>query len=78
MKKYSSMFVAILLVAGIFSSCKKENAAPKSKDYAASINDKSWWGVFTYTGETSQYYTVHFNSDNTLIWSQLSGDYAGQ
>ena len=76
--KYSSMLVALLLFAATFSSCKKENTEPKAKDYAASIKDKSWWGVFTYTGETSQYYTVHFNSDNTLTWSQLSGDYAGQ
>ncbi len=27
--------------------------------------------------DSTQYYTVHFNADNSLLWTQLSGDYPG-
>jgi hypothetical protein len=56
-------------------SCNKDNT---SKDYMASIKGKTWWGMFTYTGNTSEYYSVHFNEDNSLDWSQLPGDDGGQ
>ncbi len=69
------IFAVVLILS--FTGCKK-NSTPSPKDYSASIKDKNWWGVVTYTGETSQYYSVHFNADNTLVWSQLSGDDPGQ
>ncbi|GAC1448488.1 MAG: hypothetical protein NVSMB7_09970 [Chitinophagaceae bacterium] len=47
------------------------------KDYTASIKEKTWSGMLTYTSQTTEYYSVHFNTDNSLIWSQLSGDYIG-
>jgi hypothetical protein len=68
-------FLAILILAGLLGCKKNNNPAPK--DYTASVKDKTWWGVFTYTGQTAEYYSVHFNADNTLLWSQLSGDYVG-
>lgn len=70
------MLIALLLVTGTFSSCKKEAAAPK--DYSLSIKDKTWWGMLTNAGETAQAYSVRFNAENTLVWSQLSGDYPGR
>ena len=33
--------------------------------------------MLAYTGKTAEYYSVHFNTDNSLTWSQLSGDYTG-
>jgi hypothetical protein len=77
MKKYLKIMLAIILSTGILFSCKKDST-PEPKDYAASIKDKTWSGAFTYTGEKTEYYCVHFNTDNTLLWSQLSGDYAGK
>jgi len=47
-------------------------------DYSLSVKDKTWWGVFTYTDKDAEFYSVHFNTDNTFIWSQFSGDYKGQ
>jgi hypothetical protein len=73
MKNYINI-VSLVLLTTILFGCKK-NSAPK--DYTASIKNKTWWGVLTYTGKTAEYYSVHFNADNTLLWSQLSGDYAG-
>jgi hypothetical protein len=75
MKKHLEIITALLFFAGILFSCKKVNTP---KDYTASIKDKTWWGVMTYTSQVFQYYSVHFNADNTLKWSQLSGDYDGQ
>jgi len=74
MKKYISIIPITLIILSILISCKKSETP---KDYTASIKDKTWWGQFTYNGETAEYYSVHFNADNTLIWSQLAGDYPG-
>lgn len=79
MKKYSGTIAIILFSVGSMISCKKSSdSTPPVKDYAASINDKTWWGTFTINGQTAQYYSVHFNGDNSLVWSQLSGDYPGK
>ena len=76
MKKYVIM---ILIASAILISCKKDKAAAEvaGKDYSISIKDKTWWGELTNAGETVQYYSVHFNADNTILWSQLSDDYKG-
>ena len=74
MKKCINLMLVTLLSMCILVSCKKST----SKDYSLSVKDKTWWGVFTYTGQPLQYYSVHFNADNTLSWSQLSGNYPGQ
>ena len=76
MKNGIIKILAFLFSAGILVGCKKENG-PAAKDYAASIKEKTWWGVVTYTGKEAEYYSVHFNSDNTLMWSQFAGDYSG-
>ena len=34
--------------------------------------------MFTYTGKDAEYYSIQFNADNTLVWSQFSGDYTGK
>jgi hypothetical protein len=78
MKKYLELTLVTLLLTGVLFSCKKENTSVPAKDYSASIKDKTWWGQLTYTAKTQEYYSVHFNADNTLLWSQLSGDYAGK
>jgi hypothetical protein len=80
MKKYLSIIPATLLLTAILFSCKKSSSSappPASKDYAESIKNKTWSGALTYTGQTTEYYSVHFNADKTLLWSQMSGDYAG-
>ncbi len=74
---YLKISLITLLLIGILFSCKK-NSAPEPKDYTASIKDKTWWGELTYTGKATEIYCVHFNSDNTLVWGQLSGDYTGK
>lgn len=66
-----------LLIMGIVVSCSKGNE-PAPKDYGISIKDKTWWGQLSYTGKPLEYYSVHFKADNSLLWSQLSGDYPGQ
>ena len=76
MKKYSTILLATILITVILFSCKKSNSAAP-KDYAASVKNKTWWGSFNYTRDTTQYYSVHFNADNTLLWVQLSGQYTG-
>lgn len=78
MKKYFKISLVTILLTSILSNCKKESTAVPAKDYTASIKDKTWWGQLTYTAKTQEYYSVHFNADNTLLWSQLSGDYAGK
>ena len=75
MKKYVSTMLVILLLTVTIFSCKKSNGP---KDYNASIKDKTWWGEFAYTGQDAEYYSVHFNVDNSLTWTQWSGDYPGQ
>ena len=80
MKKSLSILIVTTFLIAIFISCSKHDNTSNDmpiKYYSASIKDKTWWGVLTYTGKTAEYYSVHFSADNTLIWSQLSGDYAG-
>jgi hypothetical protein len=74
MKKYLKIILVVIFYTSLLFSCKKDSAP---KDYTASIKDKTWWGELAYTGKTIEYYSVHFNADNSLIWSQLSGDYSG-
>lgn len=74
MKKYFKIILVTFLLTGILFSCKKSSTP---KDYTASIKDKTWGGELTYSGKTTEYYSVHFNADNTLTWSQFAGDYAG-
>jgi hypothetical protein len=76
MKMYLNTAIA-LLVTVFFISCKKDNGTSAPKDYAASLKDKTWSGQLKYTNKPVEYYSVHFNADNTLIWSQFSGDYTG-
>jgi hypothetical protein len=76
MKKYLSIIPATLLLTAILFSCKK-SSTPVPKDYAASIKDKTWSGEITYTNDSTQYYSVQFNADKTLVWSQFLGDYPG-
>ena len=75
MKKHISIIPITLIIFSILISCKKSDTP---KDYGASIKDKKWWGTFSNAGENIQYYSVHFNADSSLLWSQLSGDYAGK
>ena len=75
MKKYSKIALLIFLSAGIVPGCKKSSSAPK--DYTQSIKDKTWWGTFNYTGSPEEYYSVQFNADNSLTWSQWAGNYPG-
>jgi hypothetical protein len=77
MKKYLSITLFTILLVSFVTGCKKTNSATP-KDYTPSIKDKTWWGMFTYTGKDAEYYSVHFNADNTLLWSQFSGDFTGQ
>ena len=76
MKKYFNIIVVILLLAATTPGCKKSDSA-QPKNFALSIKDKTWWGELAYTGKTPEYYSVHFNADNTLTWSQFQGDYTG-
>lgn len=79
-KRLSVLLVTTLLIA-IFIACTKDDNTSKNlpiKDYTAFIKNKTWWGTVTNDGETAQYYTVYFNPDGSLVWSQLSGDYAGK
>ena len=74
MKKNEGIVCAMLLLISMIAGCSKSGM----KDYAQSIKDKTWWGQLTYTGKTAESYCVHFNTDNSLVWTQLSGDYDGQ
>jgi hypothetical protein len=74
MKKYLRVILAVIFYTSLLLSCKKDSTP---KDYTASVKDKTWWGMLTYTGQTAEYYSVHFNADNTLVWSELSGDFTG-
>ena len=77
MKKHLYAVLVALLSMGIAFSCKK-SSTPVAKNYTASVKDKTWWGMLAYTGKPREYYSVHFNTDNSLTWSQLSGDTPGQ
>lgn len=76
MKKYISIIIVTAALLGGITGCKKNNDA-SSTGYGSSIKDKTWSGTLTYTGKTPEYYSVHFNADNTLVWVQLSGGYTG-
>jgi hypothetical protein len=73
-KKYITIALVTLMMIAILNSCKKDSP---HKDYTASIKDKTWWGTLTYTGQAPEYYSIHFNGDNSFTWSQLLGDYNG-
>jgi|WetSurMetagenome_2_1015567.scaffolds.fasta_scaffold95850_2 hypothetical protein len=75
MKKYTFLISILFLATMLIVNCSKNDSA--AKDYSASIKDKTWWGSLAYTGKDAEYYSVHFNADNSLLWSQLSGDYSG-
>jgi hypothetical protein len=82
MKKHLYVALVTLLSLGIAFSCKKSStpatpATPATRDYAASIKDKTWWGMFAYTGKTPESYSIYFGKDNTILWSELSGNYGG-
>jgi hypothetical protein len=72
MKKFTEIILVSLFLIAVVTSCKKE-----SKDYSASIKDKTWWGTMSYNGLKIAYYTVHFKADGSLVWSELTGDYQG-
>jgi len=74
MKKYINIITVTLIVMSILFSCKKSDSP---EIYAKSIIDKTWWGTLTYNSQKTEYYSVHFNADKSLVWSQLSGDYPG-
>jgi hypothetical protein len=77
MKTCLKILLVILLPAASIVGCKKSSTSDTNVS-TQSIKDKTWWGAITYTGKTTEYYSVHFNADHTLTWSQLSGDYMGQ
>ena len=77
MKKYNNILLVTVVLVSCMSGCKKSNE-PAPADYTNSIKDKTWWGMFTYTGKDAEYYSVHFNADNTFLWSQFAGDFTGQ
>jgi hypothetical protein len=82
MKKRLVKILLTPMLPIIFFGCKKNNSlpdtTPPATNYVEIIKDKSWWGEFTYTGKDPEYYSVHFNIDSTLVWSQFSGDYNGK
>jgi hypothetical protein len=75
MKKYFRIAMIILGVVLFLTGCKKDNNS--SNNSAASINDKNWWGMFTYAGDSSEYYSAHFNTDKSITWNQSLGEYKG-
>jgi outer membrane protein W len=77
MKKYLSILLVTLLSTIILFGCKKSNT-PAASDYSAAVKDKTWWGVFAYTGKSPEYYSLQLNADNTFMWSESAGDYPGK
>ena len=75
MKQYTAILLLAISIVAFTSSCKKSNDA---KDYTGIIKDKVWWGEITYTGKATEYYSVQFKADNTLLWSQYATDDAGE
>jgi hypothetical protein len=74
MKKHSLIILFLILTVFLYS-CKKDNTP---KDYSVFIKEKTWSGMFTYTGKKPEYYSIHFHANNNLTWSELLGDYPGQ
>lgn len=77
MKKYLSIPIVTLMLTVILFSCKKDSSS-SVKDYTISVKGKTWWGQLTNAGETVQYYSVYFNGDGSLLWSQRAGSYTGK
>ncbi len=76
MKRCIRIILVSLLTVMILASCKKDKDNA-SKDYGVAIRNKTWWGQLSNPGESLQYYSVFFNGDSTLLWSQQAGDYTG-
>jgi hypothetical protein len=79
MKKKYGTLVATLLSIFLLAGCKKSSSPDNntSRDYASSVINKTWWGTLADKDQSDEYYSVHFNTDNTLVWEQLSGTYNG-
>ena len=80
MKKILSILIITTLLIAIFISCSKDDITSNDlpiKNYTAAIKGNNWFGELTYTGKPIEYYSVLFNADNTLVWTQFSGDYTG-
>jgi hypothetical protein len=78
MKKFVSVLVIIAWSCIIFTSCKKSNDSSNNGNTSSAVSDKTWWGMFTYPGDTTEYYSVHFNADSTMLWNQMLGEYGGK
>jgi hypothetical protein len=76
MKKNLTIARVALLSLLVLFSCKK-STTPTPKDYTSSIKNKTWWGMVTNNGR-AEYYSVHFNADNSFKWNQLAGEYDGK
>jgi predicted small secreted protein len=72
------LMIIILSLATVLSACSKNNDGPSGKDYSTAIKGKVWVGTATYTGKPTEYYSVQFNADNTLVWSEYADDYDGK
>src|SRR5664279_1997353 len=77
MKKQFRLLMTTLLVIFLISGCKKSSTPDNSKNYSTAIVDKTWWGTFTYKGQTEEYYSMHFNADSSFDWDQLLGSFKG-
>lgn len=75
MKKHVSIMLVTVLLMCFITSCKKSSV---TKDYTVSVKGKTWWGQLTNAGETIQYYSVYFNGDGSLLWTQRAGSYTGK
>jgi hypothetical protein len=78
MKKHLNIAIIMLGVIMIAAGCKKDNNKSSTNSYATSIVDKTWWGLFTYAGDTTEYYSAHFNTDSSITWNQALGEYTGK
>ena len=80
MKKLFQTSIILISASLILSACKKDSTSPggSSNNTKAVIVDKTWWGMFTYAGEASEYYSVHFNTDSSVTWNQTLGEYQGR
>jgi hypothetical protein len=67
MKKYIGNTPVTILLIALLWSCSKSNGPT---DYASFIKDKTWWGTLTHTGQEMEYYSIHFNSDSSMIWDE--------
>jgi hypothetical protein len=72
------LMILIISLATVLAACSKSDDKTPPKDYSTAIKGKVWVGELTYSGKTKEYYSVQFKTDNSLIWSEYSGDYAGK